>query len=481
MEKTTKKEEKKKFNLLWIAVMVALVVTVGLITWVYFSMDDLGKESGLVDLNGFSRNEGEVQESVYAARFAYIQGDTQFLDGSAEWKVAAVDGVVSESGRIKTGKDSKAILELHDKSVIRLDEESEIVLVKLKEKEIEVLQVAGESYHRGEHGEGGTYKVVSLEAEVVPTGTAFSMETDEMEGIVKVEVIQNEVSLALSKEGSAVLNEKCLEGKYCEIDVKKGAIKDKGEISQSALLGSWYQWNKEEDEKQGAELGVLEREMTKEQEQTQAQNKETNQSGLSLTAKVGEGKVALSWTQTSLSDESFKYYKVVRSETNPNLKYPEDGYIKVISQKSTTSMSDTNISNGKKYYYRICVVNDANEVFCGNVAEVVAQGGSAQEDLSQVSVSLTASVGEGGVTLNWTKVDKSGFKYYKVVRSETNPNLKYPEDGYIKVESNKEVTSYMDGQVNLNSPGTYYYRICPVINSEVICSNVIKIVDGKVQ
>ncbi|MBW7954476.1 hypothetical protein H3C61_01555 [Candidatus Gracilibacteria bacterium] len=93
---------------------------------------------------------------------------------------------------------------------------------------------------------------------------------------------------------------------------------------------------------------------------------------------------------------------------------------------------------------------------------------------------FTLKVDGDDVILNWTRFDnflKKDFKYYKVVRSSSNPNPVYPDDGYIKYEDNIGVTSYTDEDAE---DGINYYRVCAITEqNERYCSKtlVAKIVD----
>lgn len=52
---------------------------------------------------------------------------------------------------------------------------------------------------------------------------------------------------------------------------------------------------------------------------------------------------------------------------------------------------------------------------------------------------FTATLDGGQVNMTWNRFDsfsKESLQYYKVVRSSTNPKPVYPEDGYIKYDSN---------------------------------------------
>jgi hypothetical protein len=203
---------------------------------------------------------------------------------------------------------------------------------------------------------------------------------------------------------------------------------------------------------------------------------------LTLSGVAKADGVHLSWKAYASSD--FSYYKVVRSETNSNLKYPDDGYILYSTEKGLAAYTDETSVAGKSYYYRICVKVESGEVKCGNVIRLAAVGPkeaatpkpTAQEGgYTPVSDSLklTAVKADEGMALSWTKFNKEGFSYYKVVRSETNSDLYYPHDGYIKVSTEQDLTSYVDADGEAGK--SYYYRICAkVAAGTVYCGNVVQ-------
>jgi hypothetical protein len=188
--------------------------------------------------------------------------------------------------------------------------------------------------------------------------------------------------------------------------------------------------------------------------------------------------VHLSWKAYTGSD--FEYGKVVRSESNPNLRYPDDGYIHYYSEQSLASYTDTKAVNGTSYYYRICAKQKGGEVVCGNVIRVKATTASAtpkpaaKEGFTPVTgkLALTATKGSDSVALAWTAwPNAEGFNYYKVVRSQSNANPYYPNDGYITYITDRGTLSYTDDEPK---EGTSYYRICAVSDA-VYCGNVVTI------
>ena len=78
--------------------------------------------------------------------------------------------------------------------------------------------------------------------------------------------------------------------------------------------------------------------------------------------------VYMDWSEYDM-DEKFKYYKIVRSTKNPNLAYPNDGYIKYSSDTSFTEYTDKNPPVGT-VYYRVCSLTHENNRYCSNIEKV---------------------------------------------------------------------------------------------------------------
>ncbi|VVB75053.1 Uncharacterised protein [Candidatus Tiddalikarchaeum anstoanum] len=99
-------------------------------------------------------------------------------------------------------------------------------------------------------------------------------------------------------------------------------------------------------------------------------------------------------------------------------------------------------------------------------------GNSNQNDNTGITVRLEGELMDSNcVKLSWD-FNGNDISFYKVVRSVTNSNPKYPEDGYIDVISDRSMTSYID--CSLDSTKTNYYRITAVLPSgEYVHSNVI--------
>ena len=73
------------------------------------------------------------------------------------------------------------------------------------------------------------------------------------------------------------------------------------------------------------------------------------------------------------------------------------------------------------------------------------------------AIGFRAEYRDGAVITQWKKYLRDDLKYYKVVRSKTNSNPVYPDDGYIFYSTDPDKTYFADKKV---SSGKWYYRVC---------------------
>jgi hypothetical protein len=198
------------------------------------------------------------------------------------------------------------------------------------------------------------------------------------------------------------------------------------------------------------------------------------------------GDVVLEWSE--VASQGFKYFKVVASFDDPSPIYPEDGYFKATSDtrwELTTGDSNNKgltLEGGKTYYVAITAVYGDGK-YSSNVVQITMPGEYVAPSASDLTPTLSYDVETNGVKLNWTQVPGSGFKYYKVVLSQTKENPYYPDYGYLKYISNVAETSFFvqEGQgYNDGSKGGiggvvedegYYMTITAVYNSGKYTSN----------
>ncbi len=163
-----------------------------------------------------------------------------------------------------------------------------------------------------------------------------------------------------------------------------------------------------------------------------------------VTGKVDGNRIVLNWTPAD--SNGFTYYKVVVSKSNPYPRYPQDGYMFVISDRNQTSQT-IDVSNGynggdfggkltagQKYYFSITSVY-SDEKVAGNAVllTVPKKETETYSGSNHVKPKVTASVANGKITLKWQATNSSDFNYYKVVMVEILAVIWYPVKSIILV------------------------------------------------
>lgn len=153
---------------------------------------------------------------------------------------------------------------------------------------------------------------------------------------------------------------------------KKGEtwyVEKDGSLARVKMVGKneFKRWNEETKRKKEEykEIKKEEKPIVKEAKYQLLTNE------LTLNASALPGAVQLSWTKRS--SDSFQGYKVVRSHSNEDPSYPNDGGLEFIPNRETLSHIDGTAVPGKTYYYRICSLEKDGPVSCGNVVKIVAR------------------------------------------------------------------------------------------------------------
>ncbi len=113
---------------------------------------------------------------------------------------------------------------------------------------------------------------------------------------------------------------------------------------------------------------------------------------LNFKAEYSNGVVYTSWAAYNQND-SFKYYKVVRSISVSDPIYPDHGYIKYSSNVNDTSYTDKSPKSGT-VYYRVCAITHENNRYCSNVVTL-------NIDASDISTACTMEYAPVCGVKNW--------------------------------------------------------------------------------
>ena len=209
-----------------------------------------------------------------------------------------------------------------------------------------------------------------------------------------------------------------------------------------------------------------------------------------LSIEVEEDIAYLKWNK--IKNKAFKGYKVVVSKFDSTPNYPDNGYVRYITNADVTSYqlkvgqkangSDFNrIESGERYYVTITTLfNDGKKT--SNIVSFILE-----EQASQSYIRPQLKIEHDGdeAKLYWTKISHPNFKYYKVVVSEKDKAPKYPDNGYMYAFSNSS-KNYAEIEIGdkgnhsdftkISSGKSYYVSISAVYEDRVMTSNVVSMI-----
>jgi len=182
--------------------------------------------------------------------------------------------------------------------------------------------------------------------------------------------------------------------------------------------------------------------------------------------------VKLSWDKNSR--EGFCGYKIVASKTNENPSYPEDGYLKYITDVNTTSKSlyegYTGLKANTYYYFSVTYLySDGSRVIGNSVRLKVPEKEETPAPTptpggDMVSTTITGSIVDKTVTVSWDKITHANFAGYKVVYSyldstpvygESNVYYTYITDANVTSKVYSDITALKD----YSSGATCYFSV----------------------
>ncbi|MGO9230350.1 MAG: SBBP repeat-containing protein, partial [Bryobacteraceae bacterium] len=161
-----------------------------------------------------------------------------------------------------------------------------------------------------------------------------------------------------------------------------------------------------------------------------------------LTAAAGSGSVALSWTAPSGATS----YSVYRGTSAGG-----ESTTAIATGITATAYSDTGLTNGTTYYYKVAAVNSG-----GTSALSAETSATPEPSAPSAPTGLTATASSGSVTLNWTA--PSGATSYNVYRGTSAGG-----ESTTALATGITSASYSDSSVT--SGTIYYYKVAAVNGS----------------
>ena len=190
---------------------------------------------------------------------------------------------------------------------------------------------------------------------------------------------------------------------------------------------------------------------------------------LSLDVQTFDGKVKLAWSV--FSGNGFAYYKIVRSSDGA-VDWPlsaGDALAAYANDPNDTFFKDFPPC-GATWFYRVFAVMGGDTGYAvlaaSNVGSAFVECVQKPSPPPVYTMGFSAEVINGQVQLSWEQCTSDAFAIYKVVRSQTNPDPKYPLNSgteLIAAIGDPGTTSFVDS--NVSSGQTWFYRVLSMGNN----------------
>jgi len=161
-----------------------------------------------------------------------------------------------------------------------------------------------------------------------------------------------------------------------------------------------------------------------------------------LSATPGNGQVVLSWSASSGATS----YNVKRATVS-------GGPYTIIASSSSTSYTNSGLTNGTTYYYVVSAVNSGGE--SANSSQLSATPQPPAAPAAPTKVTASSGPPKGGVTLKWTQSTTPGVTQNNIYRRTSTGS--YSSTPTAKINA---ATSYVDSK--LSSGSKYCYRVTAV-------------------
>jgi hypothetical protein len=486
---------------------ILLVLIFAIVGFVYWSIKRVPSD----EIN-IAADQNASQAQIIS-KIILAEGTVKIKTETADWTDAAVDAQVTLNSSVKTDAKSRAIIELPDKSQIRLAENSEIRLNDATLTDIVIEQVAGQTFHRVKEETSAIYKVKLENIELTALGTGFDVAGTPAK--TALTVTANQVKVKIYK-GDDIINIRTVDtGTVATIDpalVVDKMISVKETSSGDLLENDWFAWNLEKDRGIEAYLGLFEKAVALEISDPSKTEFSTDQEKLTIKGKTdpkaevfidgkeldnndgvfqtiyelkpGENQIKVSVkvdknrnqktllvtnTKTAakltlsaekISDTKVKLswkndgvgnvIKFVSMQSNQNtLDYPNNAFHLIGAGQTADEWSD--LAAGIQYF-RVCAITSGDK--CGAYSDPVSVSLGGGASIEDAAITLSAAKTGGAVNLKWTIANLTNFDGFITVVG-LNANPVYPGSSNHPLLQGARSDSWK----NL-SAGAYHFRVC---------------------
>lgn len=460
--------------------MVPVLFVIVAVVGVYFIF--AGSQENEVAEENINAGIAEQAPAIIGGEVVYAEGAVEYKTEGGEWTRAETGTALTEGDSIEVLESGRAIVNLDDGSVLRLNAESGITLTSMDPEAMVVTNDGGEVYSRVVEAER-TFEMMAGSVTYESLGTAYN--TVNLEGKKGVEVFHSSVKAITDGEETLVE-----EGKkwYAENTDDPDNEKIVTDIADEDLEKEFINWNKEEDSKNFKEkLGVFEKEEIEEkapaeetEEPVEEVKEETEEPAVDNEPLSGDIALAynmngnVSWTTDLNSPDGFKL--VWSKNEGPTYPTRDGDMYKYYSDPAARAGAVYFFDGGGTYYIRVCTYENGACGVYSNTVTATFYGEEEKEEVKEepkeeteekpkeekkeepISSVNSISLSGSGANVSWT-VDGTSAKGFKVVWSKTDGPT-YPCRSGDKYQYLSDPSASSTSLTAFDGSGTYYVRVC---------------------
>ena len=315
---------------------------------------------------------------------SYGEGEMLVSQNNGEWEPASNKTALVNGNRIRTGKNSKIVLQSPSGNTVRMDENTELEIGQLNNNDFLIIQNMGRTYNRVINKENQSYKLRAFNHTVSAIGANFDVSTNKKANRVNVKVLDGKIDMAI-KLDELIEVQKISSGKEVTIDPADVNLIALSDVTDEYLNSDWHKWNVLEDgkyiagstspiETNDADGSINANPVSTKPGEASPPKPSQPKTGSCkpyLTAKKDDTYKGILVYWTTCTSDDFQFYKIVRSTLDANPSYPKDPVVSSSSNRSYANFIDKTVAPNRTYYYRVCVIERLDRVSCSNVVSVV--------------------------------------------------------------------------------------------------------------
>ncbi len=496
--------------------LVIIILVAGFIYWSIQKTED--------EANNRQKYSDQDNIPITAAKLIYSTGTIEIKTEDQPWQEIGDNYQIQMNDIVRTNDAARAVIELPDKSQIRLSEKSELRITQMGMSDVVIEQISGTAFHRVNSESTAIYRVTNGNTEITALGTAFN--TLVSSKLTYVTVTEGKIKLKIYDQEDIINMRTVEQGTKASVNptLEFGKMIQTEEVSIADLLNdSWYAWNLERDREENHFLGVFEKAVplvltepaeTKTQTDSEkvtikgqtdpgaeifmsGQEVDNNQGSfetdyllspgeneIEITVKKGKNlnkktifvtsnkqkiEIILKGSKkentvalewTTDSIDNLKEYKVVQANAE-NPTFPNNPYHTIESAASSDQWAG--LVDGD-YFFRVCAYSTDGKCLAYS-NNYNASIGAGEKTTGQIN--LNASADKDDVSLSWSiSNDINPAEGFKSIISQTKDPA-YPGNSYHSLNSNERNDTWKK-----LSPAIYFFRVCLLKNNQcVVYSN----------